>query len=88
MTIITVNDQDGIPMKVDLELCKQTALKTIRNLSELETDNYDFSTTCAMLQSVCISVLLDCGWNKQELIEEITSHINDLDCLSKKRILH
>ncbi len=86
--IITTVDTEGQPMTIDLELCKQVALKVIRDLSEIEKDNYDFGTTAAMLQSVCVSILLDAGWKKEELITEITAHINDLDCLSKKRVLH
>jgi hypothetical protein len=88
MTTIVIDDQDGNPIEIDLELCKLIALKAVRDLSNIETEKYDFSTCIAMLQSVCISILLDAGWEKEELIGEISAHIDQLTKKSKQRVLH
>ena len=86
--IITVESLDGLPVDIDIDLCRAVASKAMSELLALDIKNYEFSTTIMMLHSACVDVMLEYGWQKEELIHEITRHTDKLDDLSKDRILH
>ena len=75
--IIKETLEDGTEYQFDLDVCDKQATKLLDNLFELENNltGFDFTATIFSLYINCIHILSNSGWTKDELINEINSHL-------------
>lgn len=74
---ILIHDDDGnLVHKIDIDLCNHVADEALTALHELEDnlEHFDFSTAAFGMFVNCVHILLDAGWNMQDLIKEVQDH--------------